>query len=182
MKLNTTHRLRIITLEISRCALEISFPFGQIPPPTYAPLPHTHAQFIAGIKQLKQLRIVGFHLEPDFIKGLGRFTQLTHLAIHSCSLVQGWESWCSCMWPTEDLVPHLEVLANNLSKLTQLQHLELELEIEDDGGEPDKSWKSAACQPLVQAVSGLPNAERVYVSLVEPPWQRTVLLIGKKPS
>lgn len=94
-----------------------------------------------GIRQLKSLRLDGFYLLPKLMNSLGRCTQLTTLALTRCCVAKGDSdlSWWSIAWPRQQLVRHLQGFAANLRKLTALQHLDLNLELDDGGYEDDEA-------------------------------------------
>ena len=107
---------------------------------------------------------------PSFVKGLDRYSQLTHLAINYCAPVQDKNDdlgWDCVMWTKAEAGSVMKAFAAALKKLQQLRHLELLLKLDElQGEDEDRNWSvgSAEMQPVVQAAAGLPHAERVYVS------------------
>lgn len=113
----------------------------------------------------------GFYLLPSFVNGLGRYSQLTHLTLRHCAQIQdknGDLTWECIGWTKAEAAAHMRGFAAALKKLQQLQHLELVLKLVEMQGEDDedRDWRvtDAELQPLVQAVSGLPAVQHVYLT------------------
>lgn len=107
---------------------------------------------------------------PSFVKGLSRYSQLTHLVLNYCAPVQNKNDdlgWDCVMWTKAEAASFMKAFAAALKKLQQLRHLELRLQLAEMLSEgKDRNWSvgDAELQPVVQAAAGLPNAERAYIS------------------
>lgn len=86
-----------------------------------------------------------------------------------------------CRWPKNQLVRHLRGFAASLRRMTALQHLDLELELDDSGwsdeeddAEPGASdvLTSPDLQPIVDAIVSLRSVESLSVRLVPAPLAR----------